>query len=151
MTSAESVGPVTAGRSGATVQEVEYDDAVVRAFVLASVVFGVVGLSVGLLIAVFSKNAGKSSWFNPSLLKGILQPAVDMIGESLRLVTSAEAHCSLPSGQPADRAIPLEPNDFRRHQAGLDESADETEGLNRRIGIQRDPVVGENSDCVCRQ
>ncbi|MBT8077683.1 MAG: EAL domain-containing protein [Gammaproteobacteria bacterium] len=40
---------------------------------------------VGLLIAVFSKNAGKSSWFNPSLLKGILQPAVDMIGESLRL------------------------------------------------------------------
>lgn len=40
---------------------------------------------IGLLIAVFSKNAGKSSWFNPSLLKGILQPAVDMIGESLRL------------------------------------------------------------------
>jgi diguanylate cyclase (GGDEF)-like protein len=39
----------------------------------------------GLLIAVFSKNAGKSSWFNPSLLKKILLPAVEVIGENLRL------------------------------------------------------------------
>jgi diguanylate cyclase (GGDEF)-like protein len=39
----------------------------------------------GLLVAVFSKNAGKSSWFNPSLLKNILQPATDVIGENLRL------------------------------------------------------------------
>ena len=33
----------------------------------------------------FSKNAGKSSWFNPSLLKNILLPAVQVIGETLRL------------------------------------------------------------------
>ena len=37
----------------------------------------------GILVSVFSKNAGKSSWFNPSLLHNILQPAVKMIGESL--------------------------------------------------------------------
>jgi len=39
----------------------------------------------GLLIAVFSKNAGKSSWFNPNLLQNILLPAVRIIGESLVL------------------------------------------------------------------
>jgi len=39
----------------------------------------------GVLVSVFSKNAGKSSWFNPSLLKNILQPAVRVIGETLRL------------------------------------------------------------------
>jgi len=41
--------------------------------------------SLGLLITVFSKNAGKSSWFNPSLLQKILLPAVEVIGESLSL------------------------------------------------------------------
>jgi hypothetical protein len=39
----------------------------------------------GLLVTVFSKNAGKSSWFNPSLLTKILLPAVSVIGETLRL------------------------------------------------------------------
>ncbi len=39
----------------------------------------------GILVALFSKNAGKSSSFNPSMLKSILEPAVDLIGESLRL------------------------------------------------------------------
>ncbi len=39
----------------------------------------------GLLVTVFSRNAGKSSWFNPSLLRNILLPAVNVIGESLRL------------------------------------------------------------------
>lgn len=43
------------------------------------------GEALGLLVAVFSKNAGKSSWFNPSLLQGILQPAVSVIGENLRI------------------------------------------------------------------
>jgi diguanylate cyclase (GGDEF)-like protein len=43
------------------------------------------GQSLGMLVAVFSKNAGKSSWFNPSLLQGILQPAVSLIGENLRI------------------------------------------------------------------
>ncbi len=39
----------------------------------------------GLLVTVFSKNAGKASSFNPSLLKNILLPAVEVIGESVRL------------------------------------------------------------------
>jgi len=39
----------------------------------------------GLLVALFSKNDGKSSSFNPNLIKNILEPAVDMIGESLRV------------------------------------------------------------------
>ena len=41
--------------------------------------------SLGILVSIFSKNAGKSSWFNPSLLKNILQPAVQVIGETLQL------------------------------------------------------------------
>ncbi len=43
------------------------------------------GLDLGLLIVVFSRNAGKSSWFNPSLLFNILAPAVEVIGEGLHL------------------------------------------------------------------
>jgi len=42
-------------------------------------------LRLGLLVAVFSRNAGKSSSFNPKMLVNILQPAVDLIGESLLL------------------------------------------------------------------
>lgn len=45
----------------------------------------------GVLISVFSRNAGKSSWFNPSLLKNILLPAVNVIGETLRLSRELEA------------------------------------------------------------
>ena len=41
------------------------------------------GESLGFLIVVFSRNAGKSSWFNPSLLNNILAPAVAVIGEGL--------------------------------------------------------------------
>lgn len=37
----------------------------------------------GFLVAVFSRNAGKSSWFNPSLLRDILEPAVAVIAEGL--------------------------------------------------------------------
>jgi len=48
-------------------------------------VYGDEETGLGLLIAVFSKNAGKSSWFNPSLLHNILSPAVRIIGESLAL------------------------------------------------------------------
>jgi diguanylate cyclase (GGDEF)-like protein len=36
----------------------------------------------GVLLAVFSKNVGQSSSFNPALLKNILEPAVELIGES---------------------------------------------------------------------
>ena len=39
--------------------------------------------SPSLLVAVFSRNAGKSSAFNPKMLANILRPAVDLIGESL--------------------------------------------------------------------
>jgi diguanylate cyclase (GGDEF)-like protein len=37
----------------------------------------------GVLIALFSKNDGKSSAFNPSLIKKVLEPAIALIGESL--------------------------------------------------------------------
>ena len=40
---------------------------------------------VGILVSVFSKNVGKSASFNPGLLKKILEPAVDLIGEGLRI------------------------------------------------------------------
>ena len=43
------------------------------------------GRSSGLLVALFSKNDGKSSSFNPSLVKSILEPAIEMIAESLRV------------------------------------------------------------------
>ncbi len=39
----------------------------------------------GLLVVVFSRNAGKSSWFNPSMMYGVLAPAVDIIAETLLL------------------------------------------------------------------
>ena len=38
----------------------------------------------GLLVTVFSKNAGKASSFNPGMLKNILLPAVQVIGETMR-------------------------------------------------------------------
>jgi len=43
------------------------------------------GDSLGFLIVVFSRNAGKSSWFNPTLLNNILAPAVAVIGEGLHV------------------------------------------------------------------
>lgn len=52
---------------------------------LAMPVFADEDRCIAVLIALFSKNAGKSSTFNPSLLKTILEPAVDLIGESLRI------------------------------------------------------------------
>ncbi len=39
----------------------------------------------GLLVVLFSKNDGKSSSFNPNMIRSILEPAVEMIGESLRV------------------------------------------------------------------
>ena len=43
------------------------------------------GQDLGLLAVVFSRNAGKSSWFNPSMLHSVLAPAVDVIGETLHM------------------------------------------------------------------
>ena len=39
----------------------------------------------GLLVAVFSRNAGKSSAFNPKMIASILAPAVNVIGENLMI------------------------------------------------------------------
>jgi len=41
------------------------------------------GERLGMLLALFSKNAGKSASFNPRLLRTILEPAIELIGESL--------------------------------------------------------------------
>ena len=51
--------------------------------VLALPVYGDARTRLGILVTLFSKNAGKSSSFNPSLLKSILEPAVELIGEGL--------------------------------------------------------------------
>ena len=42
------------------------------------------GGSVGVLVALFSKNAGKSASFNPSLLKTIIKPALSLVADSIR-------------------------------------------------------------------
>jgi len=52
---------------------------------LALPVYGDGDDMLGLLICLFSKNAGKSSSFNPSLLQKVLEPAVELIGERLRV------------------------------------------------------------------
>jgi hypothetical protein len=41
--------------------------------------------NLGLVVVVFSRNAGKSSSFNPDALATILRPAIELIGESLIL------------------------------------------------------------------
>ncbi len=51
--------------------------------VIALPVPGEDGDRLGMLVALFSRNAGKSASFNPSLLKSILEPAIEVIGESL--------------------------------------------------------------------
>ena len=48
------------------------------------------GDRIGLLVAVFSRNAGKSSSFNPKMLADILRPAVDLIGEGLVVARELE-------------------------------------------------------------
>ena len=63
--------------------------------VIALPVHGDGDARLGMLVALFSRNAGKSASFNPSLLKTILEPAVEVLGESLcigaRLKRSAAA------------------------------------------------------------
>ena len=56
----------------------------------------------GLLVVVFSRNAGKSSSFNPSLLEKILLPAVQIIGETLHLtqqLQTAQEHINAVEGE----------------------------------------------------
>ena len=40
---------------------------------------------IGILVSLFSKNVGKSASFNPTLLTNVLEPAVELIGETLRV------------------------------------------------------------------
>ena len=51
--------------------------------VIALPVYGAAHERIGILVTLFSKNAGKSASFNPSLLRTILEPAIEVIGESL--------------------------------------------------------------------
>jgi diguanylate cyclase (GGDEF)-like protein len=51
--------------------------------VLALPVHGESTERLGTLVALFSKNAGKSSSFNPSALRSILEPALAVIGETM--------------------------------------------------------------------
>ncbi|MEO1203294.1 MAG: EAL domain-containing protein [Pseudomonadota bacterium] len=41
--------------------------------------------NVGTLVCVFSRNAGKSSWFNPRVLYGVIAPALAVLAESVTL------------------------------------------------------------------
>jgi diguanylate cyclase (GGDEF)-like protein len=52
---------------------------------LALAVPGEENRQAGILVLLFSKNDGKSSSFNPSLIKNILDPAIEMIAENLRV------------------------------------------------------------------
>ncbi len=53
--------------------------------VLVLPVYGDERQVIGILVSLFSKNVGKSASFNPQLLKNILEPAVELIGETLRV------------------------------------------------------------------
>jgi diguanylate cyclase (GGDEF)-like protein len=50
---------------------------------------------IGILVSLFSKNVGKSASFNPTLIGSILEPAVELIGETLHLgkqLAATKAH-----------------------------------------------------------
>ena len=59
----------------------------------------------GFLVVVFSKNAGKSSWFNPSLLSDILSPAVGVIAEGLSI--EHELRDALAQGKDVEKELRL--------------------------------------------
>ncbi|NIL93849.1 MAG: EAL domain-containing protein [Woeseiaceae bacterium] len=59
----------------------------------------------GLLVSVFSRNAGKSSSFNPQMLAKILRPAVDLIGESL--ITGRQLELAEQRGEDAEKELTL--------------------------------------------
>lgn len=63
------------------------------------------GARLGLLVAVFSRNAGKSSSFNPTMLASILRPAVDLIGESL--VIDSLLHRAEQRGNDAEQELSI--------------------------------------------
>ena len=59
----------------------------------------------GLLVVVFSRNAGKSSSFNPKALINILSPALDLIGEGL--VVSQQLHDVEQSNEIIEKELTL--------------------------------------------
>ncbi len=63
------------------------------------------GARLGYLVAVFSRNAGKSASFNPNMVAGILQPAVELIGE--RLVIGAELDNAAKRAEEAEKELAL--------------------------------------------
>ncbi|MDX1498537.1 MAG: EAL domain-containing protein [Woeseiaceae bacterium] len=73
--------------------------------VLTLPVHGEPGERQGILVAVFSRNAGKSSSFNPKMLASLLAPAVDLIGE--RLVIGRQLDAALRKGDEAERELEL--------------------------------------------
>lgn len=60
---------------------------------------------VGVLVAVFSRNAGKSSSFSASLIDKILKPAVEMIGEGLLL--GRRVHCAESQNDEIEKELTL--------------------------------------------
>ncbi len=68
--------------------------------VLALPVYGEGNERLGMLVAQFSRNAGKASWFNPSLLKNILEPALAVLGDGFNIESKL--------ARAKDRAIEIE-------------------------------------------
>ncbi len=52
----------------------------------------------GVFVALFSRNAGKASWFNPDELKNILAPTAGMLGESVELQHSLQQSAKRTQG-----------------------------------------------------
>ncbi len=66
------------------------------------------GIRLGILIAVFSRNAGKSSSFNPSSLANILAPAVAVIGDGLYVEQRLQVAESIGSDAEAELKLVYE-------------------------------------------
>ena len=74
----------------------------------------------GILVAIFSRNAGKSSSFNTDLMANILAPAVAVIGEGLHLSQQLQQSEQLVAGAESELACVYEVNEkihgtSRRH------------------------------------
>ena len=60
---------------------------------------------IGILVSLFSKNVGQSASFNPKLLKNILEPAVELVGETLRV--GRELTASMARAQEIEKELAL--------------------------------------------
>ncbi len=68
-------------------------------------VYGDDSKGLGILVAVFSRNAGKSSSFNPGMLANILAPAVALVGEGLH--TNQKLQSIADRGEAAEAELQL--------------------------------------------